>query len=82
MFRTYRGHRILIKLLRFQEGWMANTFSHQILLKVLDMMLNAIQKYYMKKNPIFSQQRADIGQWLNLVWYLFLICFVAFNIYI
>lgn len=61
---------------------MTNTFSHQILLKVLDMMLNAIQKYYMKKNPIFSQQRADIGQWLNLVWYLFLICFVAFNIYI
>lgn len=82
MFRTYRGHRILIKLLRFQEGWMANTFSHQILLKVLDMMLNAIQKYYMKKNPIFSQQRADIGQWLNLVWYLFLICIVVFNIYI
>lgn len=53
MLRTYRGHRILIKLLRFQEGWMANTFSHQILLKVLDMMLNAIQKYYMKKNPNF-----------------------------
>lgn len=82
MLRTYRGHRILIKLLRFQEGWMANTFSHQILLKVLHMMLNAIQKYYMKKNPIFSQQRADIGQWLNLVWYLFLICIVVFNIYI
>lgn len=82
MFRTYRGHRILIKLLRFQEGWMANTFSHQILLKVLDMMLNAILKYYMKKKTIFSQQRADIGQWLNLVWYLFLICIVVFNIYI
>lgn len=82
MLRTYRGHRILIKLLRFQEGWMANTFSHQILLKVLDMMLNAIQKYYMKKKTIFSQQRADIGQWLNLVWYLFLICIVVFNIYI